>query len=481
MLLSPTCLTENEEQSPAGAQTSSKRREPLGLLLRLAGVGLLALGSLSAAEPRQQTPSGDEIPLTVGRSIVLDIPDEIQRVAITDDEVADAIAISTREVLINAKGEGVTTLVLWTRSGDRNFFTISVSLDVNQIQDHLRAAFPGEQVRVMSSKGVITLTGKASSQEVIERISAMATGMGAGSVVSHIELPIPPAERQILLKVRFAELQRRASRELGVNIMSTGAFNTPGLLSTQQFGGVGGQSVSGTIPGQLPGTSTNFSLADTLNVFAFRPDLNIAVAIKALVASGMGQILAEPNLLATSGKQAELLIGGEFPVPVVQGGSTAGAVTIQYREFGIRIGFLPEFTQRGSIKMHVKPEVSTLDFANAVTLSGFLIPALSTRRVETDVELEPGQSFVIGGLLDNRVIENLNRIPGLSSIPLLGNLFKSRSLQKNNTELLVLVTPEFPEVIAAGYPLPEAPVVVPFMETGRKAADEREEKRNKNK
>ena len=426
-------------------------------------VGLcLATLSAAAAEPRQAAPLGDEIPLTVGKSIVLDIPDEIQRVAITNDSVADAIAISTREVLINAIGEGVTTLVLWSRAGDRTFFTITVGPNIRQLQDHIRAAFPGEEVQIFSNGGVYTVNGKVSGPEIADRVMAMVSGIG-GSVVNNLELPIPPAERQIVIHVKFLELQRTAIEEFGFNLLSTGALNTPGIISTQQFGGATPPGVQGTIPAQLSGTSTTLGVTDALNIFAFRPDLNLGAVIKALQTRGLSELLAEPNVVTTSGKQADLLVGGEFPVPIVQGGATAGAISVQFREFGIRISFLPEFTGRGSIKMHVRPEVSTLDFANAARLSGFLIPALSTRRVETDVELMPGQSFVIGGLLDNREFENLNKIPGLSKIPLLGALFKSRSRTKNNTELLVVVTPEFPDVIEADEPSPSLPFPQPFL------------------
>ncbi len=413
-----------------------------------------ALAASAALAQQQSSPTGNEIPLVVGKSIVLDIPDEIQRVAITNDAVADAIAISTREVLINANQEGVTTLVLWSRAGDRNFFTINVGPNLQRIQDHIRAAFPGEQVRFISSNGVVTVNGSVSSPEVEQRILAMAAGLGAKAVVSNLEMPVPAADRQIVLKVRFIEMQRQALSDFGVNLFSTGALNTFGSASTQQFSAPRFNNLNSAIGAPVTGASAQVSFTDALNIFAFRPDLNLGALIRALQARGLSQLLAEPNLITTSGKQADLLVGGEFPVPILQGGATSGAVTIQFREFGIRIAFLPVFTERGSIQMHVKPEVSALDFANAVTLQGFLIPALSTRRVETDVELMPGQSFVIGGLIDNRVTETVNRIPGLSKIPLLGQIFKSRSKSRNNTELLVLVTPEFPEAFEPGETTP---------------------------
>jgi len=234
--------------------------------------------------------------------------------------------------------------------------------------------------------------------------------------------------------------------------------NTPGRVTTGQFPSGTPSVLRGTIPGHISGTTTDFSLSDVLNIFAFRPDLNLGVLIRDLQTQGVLQILAEPNLVTTSGKEASFLVGGEFPVPVVQGGQNAGAVTIVFREFGIRLTFLPQVTANKTIKMHVKPEVSTIDLANGVVFSGFTIPALATRRIETDIELGEGQSFVIAGLLDDRVTETLSQVPGLSRLPILGALFKSRSESKSKTELLVMVTPE------SIYPLlPTDPKPLPIM------------------
>ena len=433
----------------------------------IAGTSLvLSLISATAAlaSPTQAPPMGDGIPLAVGRSVVLDHPDEIERVAINDDSIADAIAISTREVLIHGKKAGITTLVIWSASGDRNFFTISVGANTTQLQEHINAAFPGENVRVMVTNGVATLNGDVSSIAIAERVVAMVATGAAATVISNLEIPPPDAERQIMIKVRFAEVQRNAFRDFGAALFSTGAGNTPASVGTKQFGNPVLGAIGGAIGQSAAGFPTSFSLTDTLNIFAFRPDLNIGAVLKALESRGLSELLAEPNLITTSGKQAKLLVGGEFPVPIIQG-SSAGGVTIQFKEFGIRIDFTPEFTGRGSIKMHVEPEVSALDFANAVTLQGFLIPALSTRRVATDVELMPGQSFVIGGLIDQRIVESESKVPVLSSIPLLGEIFKSRSKSKNNTELLVIVTPEFPRVYEAGEETPSFEYPSPnFME-----------------
>jgi pilus assembly protein CpaC len=198
-----------------------------------------------------------------------------------------------------------------------------------------------------------------------------------------------------------------------------------------------------------------------LNIFAFRPDLNLGALIRDLETRGLLQILAEPNLVATNGKEASFLAGGEFPVPVAQGGATAGAVTVQFREYGIRLTFLPQITANRTIRLHVKPEVSTIDLANGVTVSGFRIPALSTQRVDTDVELVEGQSFAIAGMLNQQVTQNLSRLPGLASVPVLGALFRTRALSKAQTELVVVVTPEIITPLDRPPVLP--PMPIPFM------------------
>jgi pilus assembly protein CpaC len=221
----------------------------------------------------------------------------------------------------------------------------------------------------------------------------------------------------------------------------------------------------------IQGQSTSITLTDALNVFLFRADLNLGATIRALQSKRLLEVLAEPNLLAINGKTASFLAGGEFPVPVVQSGiGGAGAITVQWREFGVRINFVPTVTPRGTVRLQVSPEVSSLDYANALVFTGFTVPAISTRRVQTEIELESGQSFAIAGLLDNRVIESLSKIPGLGDIPLLGKLFQSRSRTKNNTELLVMVTPELVRPIPAGQPGPAVKFPTEFMQGAPTAA-----------
>jgi pilus assembly protein CpaC len=261
--------------------------------------------------------------------------------------------------------------------------------------------------------------------------------------------------------VRFAELNRSVTSEFGVNLLSTGAARTPGSVTTGQFPSGTTGELNGSVPARSSGTS-KFTLSDVLNVFAFRPDLNLAVFIRDLQSRGLLQVLAEPNLVATNGKEASFLAGGEFPVPIAQSGANAGAITVQFREFGIRLNFLPQITPYRSVRLHVRPEVSTIDPSNGITVSGFRIPALSTRRVETDVELAEGQSFVIAGLLDERVTQDLSKIVGLADIPVFGALFRSRAQTKAKSELIIIVTPEPAVPLAGPEPLPQMPV--PFLE-----------------
>ncbi|MEO8658560.1 MAG: pilus assembly protein N-terminal domain-containing protein [Bryobacteraceae bacterium] len=418
--------------------------------------------------------------MPVGKSLVIDYPDDIARVSTSNPEVIDAVAVTTRELLVHAKGHGSATLVVWSRAGHRGFYSITVEHDLGPIRKLLKETFPGEDIHIQSARDTVSLTGKVSSQPVADRAAALVAPL-AKAVINNLQTTAPGVERQILLRVRFAEINRNASQSFGVNLLSTGGANTVGTVSTGQFSAPRATEIKGTIPGGLAGTSSTFTLSDMLNVFAFRPDLNLGALIKALQSQGVLQILAEPNLVTTNGKEASFLVGGEFPVPVLQGGGNAGSVTVQFREFGIRLTFTPTLTDNNTIRMHVRPEVSTIDMANAVTLSGFTIPALATRRIETNVELAEGQSFVIGGLIDDRVTETVSKIPGLANLPLFGALFKSRQQSKSRTELVVVVTPEITAPINAGVakPSPVMPIefLAPIQPVGKAGESERRAKK----
>lgn len=412
---------------------------------------LAAVMVISTAPWAMAQQTADDIRVTLGKSIVIDYPEDVSRISTSNPEVVDYVPVSSREILLHAKGLGAATLVVWAKSGQRNFYNIAVEQNLEPLRKLIKDTFPTEDIRIQAARDSITISGLVSSASIADRVNELLKPISK-SVINNVSVKPLPVDKQILLRVKFAEINRNATKQFGFNLISTGAGNTPGAISTGQFSGARPSSIGGTIGGSTSGTSSEFSLTDALNIFAFRPDLNLAATIRLLQQEGLLQILAEPNLVTTNGKEASFLVGGEFPVPVLQGGANSGAITIQFREYGIRLNFTPRLTENGTLKMHVKPEVSTIDLSNAVTVSGFTIPALATRRIESDIELGEGQSFVIGGLIDDRTNETFSRIPGLSSIPLLGELFKSRSENRTKSELLVMVTPELVEAMPANDP-----------------------------
>ena len=408
----------------------------------------LMLIPLLAAIPAAAQSAPEELKITLGRSVVIDYPEEISRISTSSPEVLDYVPVSNREILLQAKGLGTATLVVWAKSGQRNFYNVNIEQNLEPVRRLMRDTFPGEDIQVISAKDTISLVGRVSTQQQAERAVTLVTPL-AKSVVNGLAIKPAPVEKQVLLRVKFAQLDRNYNKQFGVNLLSTGAANTPGSIGTGQFSSAKPTNISGAIGGSLGGTTSTFTISDVLNIFAFRPDLNLGAFIKLLQAQNVLQILAEPNLVTSNGKEASFLVGGEFPVPIVQGGGSSNAVTVQFREFGIRLTFNPTITPNGTMRLYVKPEVSSIDLAHAVTFNGTTIPALATRRVESTIELAAGQSFVIGGLIDDRTTESFARMPGLSSIPLLGTLFKSREESRQKSELIVMVTPEIVEPLSA--------------------------------
>ncbi|PYS53656.1 MAG: type II and III secretion system protein [Acidobacteria bacterium] len=382
----------------------------------------------------QQQEAPQQLRVQAGRSLVINSGETLQRVSVTDPTIATAIIVAPNQVLIHGVLPGTVTLILWDDQNRTRTFNLTVEIDVNTLSQTLSQVFPGENIRVAQSGGSVVLSGNTSSKDIADRAAALAASQ-AKSVVNLL-LQVP-GRQAVMLQVRFAEVDRSAVQQLGMNLFSTGALNTTGVISTQRFGAISGGSVGNS----AAGPSSSFNLSDLLNLMVFRPDINLGVTIRALEQKSLLQILAEPNVMALDGVQASFLAGGEFPFPVVQGSGGLQSVTIQFKEFGVRLNFTPQIMSDGAIRLKVAPEVSALDFTNALTVSGFLVPALSTRRAQTEVELRDGQSFAIAGLIDNRLTQIGEKIPVLSSIPIIGNFFKSRSTSRSNTELLVMVTP----------------------------------------
>jgi pilus assembly protein CpaC len=389
-----------------------------GLAVTVATSGWLAVAQTSAEDLR----------LTIGKSVVIDYPADVRQISTSDPAIVDANPVTTREILLHGKGLGSATMIVWSKDGQRTFYNVTVDANLDPLRRLIKETYPNEEVKVQSSRDSITLTGRVSSAQVSERIAAMAAPFGK-TIVNSLQLVNGPIDKQIVLKVKFAELDRTRASQFAVNLYSVGANHTLGSIGTSQ-------------PPRPTLNDGKWTIAEAFNIFGIRSDLNMAGFIQALQTESILQILAEPNLVTTNGKEASFLVGGEFPVPVLQGGANAGAVTIMFREFGIRLLFTPHITDNKTIKMHLRQEVSTIDLANAVTFNGFTIPALSTRRAETEIELGLGQSFVVAGLIDNRDTESYAKIPGLGSLPIFGSLFKNRDLKKNRTELVMIVSPE---------------------------------------
>lgn len=406
-----------------------------------------------------QTRPAREISLTAGKGELLTFEREIQKVVVSEPRIADAVVVSPHEVMVNAKTPGSTTLVVWESGSAPARWDVSVQPDTaewEKFREGLRAAFADGTVNAEAQGETIVLTGTVKNAEDARRAEALATTRYK-NVVNLLQTPAPADPRQILLEVKFASVDRVGLSELGFNFFSTND-KTIGSLTTQQY--------------QQPRFSqlqlqnfelrnTNINFADLLNLFVFRPDLNIGATIRALEGRNLLQILAEPNLIAIEGSEASFLAGGQFPFPTLQatttGGAVAPVVTVQFKPFGVKLDFKPTVTPSGAIHLKVRPEVSSLDFGNAVTLQGFLIPAVSTRSAETEVVLRDGESFAIAGLIDNRVVQVMNRVKWLGDVPIVGQLFRSRSTRKSTDELLVVITPRFVKPLPPGEPvkLPE--------------------------
>lgn len=405
-------------------------------------------GQTSASE------SAQTLHVLVGRSLVITSATRIKRVSLADPTIAEAIVVSPTQVLLNGKAPGGVSLIIWDESGQSQAFEVSVDIDVMGLSQKIHEVFPSEPVQIATSGPVVMLSGKVSSPEVADKILDVVKNV-APKVTSFLEVPAIPTG-EISLQVKFAEVSRQAVSQFGVNFFRTFGANMPMSTSTQQYspptlGSLTTTSTTGATTTTSTSGQNTFQLSNLLNIFIFRPDINLGATIQALQENNLLQILAEPNLITESGKQASFLAGGQFPFPVLQAttGGASAAITIEFKEFGIRLNFTPTIMQDGQIHLKVAPEVSSLDFSNALTLQGFLIPALTTDRVESEMNLRDGQSFAIAGLLDNRVTKTFEKIPGIGDIPILGKLFQSQSLTKSANELLIVVTPHVVHPLSA--------------------------------
>jgi pilus assembly protein CpaC len=404
-------------------------------VLRILAVAVVAVTTIGAQEPARFP----QVSLTAGRSTVVTTTFDITRIAITNPAVADAVVVQPREILVDGKSPGTITLMVWG-AGERVQYDVVVEQPISSLEQQLHQLFPGEEVVVTVNADGIVLSGRASSTQTMLRIGEVVrAAQPKANVINMLQVPGGSDAQQVMLQVRIAEVNRRAVMELGTNLFTgaTGVGNWIGRGTTGQFPSVTFDSLQRTKTAEGITLSGEMEFSDFLNIFLFNTSWNAGALVRALKQTGHFQSLAEPNLIAYNNREASFLAGGEFPVPIV---SSIGQVTIQFKEFGVRLNFTP--TIAGDlIRLKVRPEVSELDFNNGITLEGFRIPALTTRRAETEVELRDGQSFAVAGLIDNTAQVDQAAIPLLSQVPIIGHLFKSKADRKERTELLVLITP----------------------------------------
>ncbi len=379
----------------------------------------------------------DILHVTVGQSVMLHGDIAMKRVYVGNPVILSSFNSSPTDVLITAKEAGVSSLAIWDSNGGSRIYTIAADLDPAEMQRSVNQMYPGETVHISTVGDRIQLNGVVSTPEIAETLGKLATAYSK-QVANSLRV-VPNKPRQVELKLQIVEVDRTKRDQFAVNFTSGG---------------------------KVPAATGTGAFANPLNISVGYLKESIALNIQALAQHSVLQILAEPTLTTLSGQAARFLSGGEFPIPVVQAASTTGsaaAITIQFRPYGVKVDFLPLIGSDGTIRLKVAPEVSTLDYSNAVTISGFVIPALSTRRAETEVELKDGQSFVLSGLLDRRTIENLAHVPGISKVPILGQLFRSKNNTHSVTELVFVVTAKVIDPLLEPAPAPMPLTVEPYM------------------
>ena len=460
----------------SGAAGAAQSARPLQ---KLPGPGPVS-GAPSSGAPAAAAPGAPALPpspsafhdstndlyLTVGKTVLVDCQYPITRVATGLGDIAIASVVSATEIMVNGKAPGETSLIIWDTNGGRQFFNVSVRANDDGIENslavvrrELRENLPGQPLNVTMVNGAVFLRGTV--KDLSSSTRAVQIASTAGKVVNLLDVDVPAPKPQILLKVRFASLDLTRSHSLGFNLFNLGLGNTINNVTTGQFSPpVVSSSGSG-----LSGNGVGVQFANELNLLAYFPGLGFGADIQALEQKGILQNLAQPNIVTEDGKQASFLAGGQFPYPVVQGGGAGSpaTVTIEFKNYGVSLAFIPTIMPNKTIRLQVAPEVSALDYANEVQISGFLVPGLTDRAVNTEVDLADGESLVIGGLLNQGITQTFLKIPFIGDIPILGKFFQSISRTKDDTELIVIVTPEIVSPMPAGTKQPELNYPLQFL------------------
>jgi pilus assembly protein CpaC len=387
--------------------------------------------------------SAQAMHLKPNQSFLIDTDFNIRRISVGKPEIADVTVVTPKQLMVTGKMPGVTTLIYWNDMG----LPTSVDLNVyaeNGIRGELKKYAPGESFEIGGTQDSLILSGKVSTDTAQNRLVEAAKAYSKNVV----NLLSPDRVEQVMIQVRVAEVDRSAIKELGFGV-STEQSDIRGSLSPGNafspfFGNLRDQEIKNIGP--------NFSFSDAMNLFVAKPGMfpKFAAFIRALSDKGNLRMLAEPNLVVANGAEGKFLAGGEFPVVYTTASGSGSAVSVTYKEFGVRLNFQPRIAPNGEIYLKIAQEVSELDFANAVLLSGFRIPALKSRKAESSLQLADGQTFVLAGLIDNKISKQVAKIPLLGDIPILGTLFRSTRYQNNETELMVMVTPRLVRPLEKG-------------------------------
>jgi len=364
----------------------------------------------------------------VGQSRVINFDRPVGRFSVSNPDIAEAVLVTPDQVLVNGKAFGQVNFIAWEQTGGQFLvFDVYVRANLSLIDSQIRALFPKDDIRLSQANGSVVISGSVKDANTAAQVQSVIEAANF-KVVNMLTSPVSNAT-QVQLQVRVAEVNRNRLRDYGTSFLTNGA--TGGYANS----GGGPSTISDSVIG-----SASALLQPALNVLLFNSSVNTAAMLKVLRTEGAFRELAEPNLIAMNNQQASFLAGGEFPVPVLQTGNGSNGITIVWKEYGVRLNFKPVIIDEDHIRLEMEPEVSTIDFSNGVKFNGFVIPALRTRRAKTGVELRDGQSFALAGLLDNSETKTLSRIPVVSDIPVIGALFKSKSFEKKETELMFIVT-----------------------------------------
>lgn len=391
------------------------------------------LGAQGTPDSKVVANEAQRLELGVGKSKVVDLTTSIKRASLANPEVADTVVLSPKQIYLTGKAIGVTTLTLWKENGELfSVFDITVTPDLNQLREQLHKMLPGEKdILVTATHDHLTLSGTVSNLARQARALEITEPFAPKKVVNLLQVG---GAQQVMLEVRVAEMNRDLIRQIGVNMNGVGQGNNFGVTALNNI-----TTLSG--PGGLSGPLGQVVSGAVNALVRFQTgDITWTGFIDALKEEDVVKVLAKPTLVAISGQEAQFLSGGEFPFPIPQ---AFGVVTIQFKKFGVGLAFTPTVLTNNRISMAVSPEVSELDFSNALQIEGFTIPTIQTRRATTMIELGDGQSFAIAGLLKDNVREAVKKFPVLGDIPVLGALFRSSRYVKNQTELVIIVTPHF--------------------------------------